>query len=605
MAETKREGPIVGLNARWDIMPLPLKIYCVAMFAITIFLFCAHLWSWTFWGYIIDPWLYKYLLFAALVPITLLWLPLRKKDRYTIPWYDYLWAGLVLAAFVYFAVKFWVISRVGWAPPPNAFVLVLAIIVFTACVENGRRMVSPIFAGLGLVIFSYPLFAESMPGVLWGKSFAIDDLLAQFAFTTLGLMGVPARVLGEIIIAFLMFAGMMIASGAAHFFINFSLALLGKTRGGPAKVAVFASALFGSISGSPKANIASTGAITIPAMKRTGYPPHYAAAVEAVASNGGVIMPPIMGGLAFVMSIITEVPYAQIIIAAFIPAVLYFWGCFVQVDGYAGKIGLRGLSRAEMPNLWQTLRGGWPVALALAFLVFGLVYMRWGVVAPVYAAALIFILSFRSRQTMMTPRRMVYALVTIGHLFVLITCIMTSVALVIIGIQASGAMISLTVAIVGGQYSLPVVLLIVTVVCYVFGMIGVAMPIYIILAVTFIPGLVAATGLNFMAMHLFIIYLINMQSITPPVASDAFFAATVAGARPMRTAWTSMRIGVVLLFIPFFFLFSPALVLEGPILESVYLFAQALVGIWILGSGLEGYMAKVGRLSGWSRPLLV
>jgi len=231
--------------------------------------------------------------------------------------------------------------------------------------------------------------------------------------------------------------------------------------------------------------------------------------------------------------------------------------------------------------------------------------MRWGAIAPVYASGLMFVLSFRSRKTMMTPRRTAEALVTIGGLIVLITAIMLCVGFILIGVQSTGAFVALTTELMGGGQSLTMILLIALAVCYIFGMIGVAMPIYIVLAVTFVPSLVGATGLNFLAVHLFLIYYINMQGITPPVCTVAFLGAAMAGSPPMKTGFTSMRLGIVLLFLPFFFLFNPALILQGTILRTIYLFALCLVGIWILGSGLEGYLLKVGRLSLWSRPVLV
>ena len=592
-------------QSRYESLPLPLKIFCVVAFVIAIAMFCMYLFSWSIGGWILEGTLYYYLLFACLAPCVFLFLPARKRDRGRVPWYDIVLAALMFGSFIYCASSYWAISRVSWVPAPNTFTLVLACIVGVGAIEGGRRMAGPMFAGLAILLFTFPLYADKMPGVLWGLSFPPDILISMYAYSVGGLLGVPSRVLGEILLGFLMFAGMLIASGATEFFLNFALALVGRTRGGPAKVAVLASGFFGSLSGSPMANVASTGAITIPAMKKTGYPPHYAGAIEAVASSGGVIMPPIMGGLAFVCSAITDTPYAVIVIAAFLPAILYYFGLLVQVDSYAARVGLRGLRPEDIPNIWKTLKEGWPFILVLAFLVFGLIYMRWGVAAPIYAAGLMFVLSFRSRKTMMTPRRIVEALVTIGGLIVLITAIMLCVGFILIGVQAPGSFVSLTTWLMGGGQSLAMVLLIAVAVCYIFGMIGVAMPIYIVLAVTFVPALVTATGLNFLAVHLFLIYYINMQGITPPVCTVAFLSAAMAGSAPMRTGFTSMRLGIVLLFLPFFFLFNPALILQGTILETIYLFALCLVGIWILGSGLEGYLLKVGRLSWWSRPLLV
>jgi TRAP-type uncharacterized transport system fused permease subunit len=220
-----------------------------------------------------------------------------------------------------------------------------------------------------------------------------------------------------------------------------------------------------------------------------------------------------------VCSAITDTPYAVIVIAAFLPAILYYFGLLVQVDSYAARVGLRGVRPEDIPNIWKTLKEGWPFILVLAFLVFGLIYMRWGVAAPIYAAGLMFFLPFflsflslflpfflPSRRMMMTPRRFVEALVTIGGLIVLITAIMLCVGFILIGVQAPGSFVALTTWLMGGGQALATILLIAVAVCYIFGMIGVAMPIYIVLAVTFVPTLVTATGLNFLAVHLFLIY---------------------------------------------------------------------------------------------------
>jgi len=353
------------------------------------------------------------------------------------------------------------------------------------------------------------------------------------------------------------------------------------------------------------ANIVTTGSITIPAMKRMGYPSHYAGAIEAVASTGGVIMPPVMGSIAFIMVIIADIPYAVIIAGAFIPAVLYYWGLLVQVDAYAARVGLKGIPREEIPSLWQTLKGGWPYITVIAFLVFGLLYMRWGAVTPFYASVLLLILSFTRRETMMTPKRIVAVLATVGNLITYMISILLPIGLIIIGLQATGTITALTIPIIklGGE-NVFIVLFIAIVVCYLFGMIGVTGVPYIILAVCVIPALVEATGLSKLGFHLFIMYYLLMAHITPPICISAFIAGALAGAPPFKTGFTAMRLAVVLYFIPFFYLFNPALILEGPILETLYLFALCLVGIWILASGLEGYLLKVGRLSLWSRPLL-
>jgi TRAP transporter 4TM/12TM fusion protein len=431
--------------------------------------------------------------------------------------------------------------------------------------------------------------------------------MASFAYGMQGMLGLPAQVTGTILIGFLMFAGVLIATGAAKFFLNLALALMGKYRGGPAKVAVIASGFFGSMSGATPANIVATGSVTIPAMKGIGYPPHYAGAIEAVASNGGSIMPPVMGAVAFIMAILADVPYTTVMIAAFVPALLYYWGLLVQVDSYAARTGLTGLPREQLPSLWKTLKEGWHFILVLAFLVFGLIYMRWGALAPVYSSGLMLVLSFTQRESMVTPRKFLDILATVGNLITYIIAVLFPLGLLLMGLQITGSLTSLTSSIVLMAGSNVIyILLIAVLVCYLFGMVGIVLIPYVVLAVIALPAIVAATGMNLLALHFFLIFYIMTSGITPPVCVFAFIAAALAGARPFKTGFTAMRLAIVLYFIPWFFVFNPALILQGDnIPETLYLFALCLVGIWILGSGLEGYLLKVGRLTLWPRIFLV
>ncbi len=453
---------------------------------------------------------------------------------------------------------------------------------------------------------SYPLYCEHLPGILWGAGHSITHITSAFAYGRLGMLGVPAQVTGEILMGFLLFAGVLIASGAGTFFLNFSLALMGRFRGGPAKVAVISSGLFGSLSGSTITNVIATGSVTIPTMKRAGYPPHYAGAIEAVASAGGTVMPPVMGSVAFLLSILTGISYAVICIAAFIPALLYYWGLIVQVDSYAARVGLRGLPREEIPSLWGTLKEGWPFVAVLFFLVFALVYMRWEARSPVYASGLMILLSYTNRKTMMTPRRLWSTLVTVGGLITFLMAVLFCVALLLLGVQITGTLTALVAKIIMlGAENLVPILAIAGLTCYIMGMVGMAIVPYIVMAVTAIPAIATATGLPVLAVHLFVIFYLMTSGLTPPVCIAAFTGAALAGARPMKTGFTAMRLAIVVYFIPWFFVFNPALILEGPILVTIYLFAICVTGIWILASGLEGYMLWVGILNSWSRPVLV
>jgi TRAP transporter 4TM/12TM fusion protein len=486
------------------------------------------------------------------------------------------------------------------------FHLTIGTIYCILALEGGRRVGGPVFLTLCVITWVYPLFAGYMPGILWGLNFSFARTVGNFAFSTNGMLGLPAEVMGEVLIGFLLFAGMLMASGAGRFFLNLSLCIMGRFRGGPAKVAVLASGFFGSLSGSAIANVIATGAITIPTMKRSGYPPHYAGAIEACASTGGVIMPPVMGAIAFIMAVITGIEYAQILIAAFIPALLYYFGLLMQVDAYAAKVGLRGLPKEEIPSLKKTLKEGWPFIAVLFFLVFLLLYLRLGAVAPIYASGLMFVLAFFNKETMMTPKRIVETISVIGSIVTQSMAIMLPLGFIIGGLMMTGVSGSITTELVAlGGGSLILVLLIGVAGCYLLGCIGMGGAAYIFLAVTMAPALIKIGELNILATHLFIICFTIMGGITPPIGIVGFVASALAGANPMKTLVTSMRLGLVLLFFPFFFLFNPALVLQGSYLDTIYLFVLCVVGIGILTGGLEGYLLKVGRLQLWQRLLLV
>jgi TRAP-type uncharacterized transport system fused permease subunit len=278
----------------------------------------------------------------------------------------------------------------------------------------------------------------------------------------------------------------------------------------------------------------------------------------------------------------------------------------VQVDCYAAKANLSGLPPEEVPSIWQTLKQGWTYLLVIAFLIFGLIYMRWGIRSAIYASALMILLSYTKPSTFITPRKFLDILREVGVNVIRMMAILLPTGFLMISIYITGTMTNLTVAIVSlGGSSVVLILLIAVVLSYIMGMVGISFIAYIVLAVVAVPGLISATGMSELAIHLFLIYWLLTTVITPPVAICAFVAANLANAPPMKTAWTASRLAIVIYFVPFFFVFNPALVLEGPIYETIYLFALCLLGIWILSSGLEGYILKLGRLPLWTRSLLV
>src|SRR4030042_2391295 len=235
--------------------------------------------------------------------------------------------------------------------------------------------------------------------MLWGIRYSPFDLIDSLIFRQNGLLGIITKATSQLLLGFLVFSGVMLATGAGKFFMDIATALLGRYRGGPAKVSAVASGLFGSLSGSVYENIIGTVKFTIPAMKKIGYPSYYAAAIETVASTGGMLMPPVMGSVAFLMAMILGVEYRTIIIAAVLPSLLYYSGVLFQIDAYAAKVGIKGLPNEEIPSFVKVIRDGWLYLFVLFFLIFGLLYMRWESMAPWYASGIMILISFCKRST--------------------------------------------------------------------------------------------------------------------------------------------------------------------------------------------------------------
>lgn len=591
-------------TTRYQSLPLLAKIAFIVLCTAGVGCAVFYIFGFSIGGVILVDKAFYFFLIASFISSAYLILPMRKKDK-RLPWYDCLAAvsAFGIAAFFYFQAANIVLY--GWVHLP-LYYYVLALMLCLLVLETGRRMGGNIYALVCIVLGLYPIFAGYMPGILWGVSSSPLRTVGLNALGGEGLIGMPSKIIGDILIGFLLFAGILLASGAGKFFLDLALALCGRFRGGPAKVAVISSAFFGSLSGSVMSNIVSTGSFTIPAMKRTGYPAHYAGAIEACASTGGVIMPPVMGAIAFVMAAFLNIDYANILMAAAIPSILYYFGLLLQVDAYAAKNGLLGLPREQCPPVTSTLKKGWPFVFVLVFLIWGLVYMHWEMMTPYYATGLLLILSFHSRETLMTPKRIVAALTSIGKLITQSVAIIMPVGFVISGLTVTGVGASFTAGLVTlGEGNIFLILIMGVAACYIMGMAGMVIAAYIFLAVTLAPAVIEVAQLNVLAVHLFIIYYTMLAVITPPVAGGAFIAAAVAGAPPMKTAYQSMRIGVMIYFIPFFFIFSPSLILQGPILETIYLLALCLLGIVVIAGGMEGYLLKVGKVGILARPFLV
>ena len=486
----------------------------------------------------------------------------------------------------------------GWefSAPEKMQWLSLALVLLA--IEGVRRTGGGVVTIIIVIFAVYPLVAGSMPGVLEGTSETLWDTVAYYALSTEALIGIPTRAFAGLVIGFLLFGVALQYTGGGQFFLNLAFSLLGYVRGGPAKVAIFASGLMGSMSGSVITNVLTTGALSIPAMKRIGFKPHVAGGVEACASTGGVLMPPIMGATAFIMAINLEVPYRDIVVAAVIPSVLYFFALFMQIDGYAAKNKLEGLPKAELPTVSQTLKDGWYYVAVFALLIYLLVFMQREAQAPFYATALLLIINQLHPKHRWNWERFVDFLLATGRLFAELAAILVGIGLIVGSLSYSGKIGTLAfelLQLAGNNVAL--LLILGALASFIMG-IGVTVTVaYIILALTLAPAL-TDSGLSLMGVHMFMLYWGMLSYITPPVALGSFAAASLAQANPMRTGFESMKLGTIIYFVPFFFVLDPGLIMQGEPLHILTVFSCAILGVVVLSTSLQGYLYGVGDLTG-------
>jgi TRAP transporter 4TM/12TM fusion protein len=415
------------------------------------------------------------------------------------------------------------------------------------------------------------------------------------------IIGIPMQVVAELVIGFVIFGSVLVITKGSDFFMELASALLGHSRGGPAKVAVMGSGILGSLSGSVISNILTSGPFSIPTMRRVGYPASYAAAIEACASTGATLMPPVMGTVAFVMASFLGVQYSTIVIAAVIPALLFYVALLLQVDMYAARRGLKGLPRTEIPAIWPVLKSGWPYLLSLAVLIFVLMGLRMEARSPYYASLVMLIATSFKKETRLSLRRAKDLLLDVSKNIASLVAVLAGIGLVVGGLSytgVAGAFARELLLYAGGNTALMLIAGAVT--SFVLGMGMTVTACYIFLSILLAPALVQA-GLNPIASHLFILYWGMLSYITPPVALAAITAANLAGSRPMQTGFHAMRLGMPLFVLPFIFVYDPALIMDGTWPQIIERISLTLIAIWAVTSAFESWIYKVGRIGTVSR----
>ena len=455
-----------------------------------------------------------------------------------------------------------------------------------------RRVTGWVLPAIILFFICVTMFQQFLPGVLRGIGFPIEQLLFSVYVGDAGIFGRPLDVAANIVIVYLIFGALMHRCGASHWFMDMALALTGWSRGGPAKAAVLASAMFGSISGSPSGNSATTGVFTIPLMKRIGYTGAFAAAVEAVASSGGMILPPVMGAIAFLMAEWINVPYVEIVFAAAIPAVLYFFIVFFSVHLQAKKDGVAPLSTSELPSFKAVFIRGWYYLVPMLGLFYFLIVAALPPgIAGVYACLFVLGASFLSkdRSNWLLPRLFLQALEEGVTRWVVIAVITGGVGMMIGAIELSGVGLKFSrfiIDLAGGH--LVLAMLFVGVVSLFVGMGLDATPAYITLATLMAPALIRM-GVSDIAAHLFVIYWGLASFFTPPTCIAVFVTSGIAGSRVWETGGEAVRLGIAAFVIPFAFVFNPGLLLQGELIDMVFAIITAVFGAAFFAMGIRGY----------------
>ncbi len=523
------------------------------------------------------------------------------RDR--VPWYDIVAAVLAFLIPLYLMTHYRQSQYGAWAFSPPTLVVYLGVIMVALVIEGTRRAAGTFMATAALLLALSPLYVHFLPGIFKGATFGIHRIVGTLFISANGMFGSVMSVFILTFLLFIFFGVVLQAAGAGRFFTNIALALLGETRGGAAKVAVIASSLFGTVSGSATANVMVSGSFTIPMMKASGLPGERAAAIEAAASEGGILMPPVMGAVAFVMADFLGIPYWRVAVAAAVPAVLYYWCLFCQVHRYAVNHGLRGVPRDQVPPLGRTVIEGWHIPATFVVLVLTLFVLK---ISPGQAALWttisLFLFTALNKFTRSGIVKVIRESADSGRIFAQLAPIILAVGLIIGGLDLSGLSVSV-VQWMGGIASnnVATALLVVAAASFVLGTGLPAMAVYILLAILLAPVL-EGMGLNRIAVHLTILYWGILSDFTPPTAITPFVAAGFADASPLKTALHTMRFGVVIFLAPLFFVFRPVLILQDfQLLPFMLLFLFAVVGLWLLAQALEGYAPPETSTQRWMR----
>lgn len=530
-----------------------------------------------------------------LVPLAFICYPARPnspKDRPTV--WDLLWslAGMLSAGWVAVEAPRLQARWEGVSAVANTDII-FGLIAIVVLLEASRRAVTPWFSVTVAVFLAYMAAGPYLPGILYHRGFALDRFVeAVYLLSDEGIFGMLTGISVSVLFVFVVFAVFVSRTEVGNLMTTLAVRLASGSVGGPAKVSTIASGLYGSISGSSVANVYATGSFSIPMMKKIGFKPHFAGAVEAAASTGGLIMPPVMGAGAFIMAEITGIPYVQIAKAALLPSILYYFGILVTIhmEAKREKIGVGGFEDGELVSWFSLVRQSYYMLPLIAILV--LLAIGY---SPAMAAALstgvAFLLAMASRKNRMTLWQIVEALGEASVGATIVAVAMASAGIVVVALTRTGLGLSLSSLILGlAQDHLLLSLLLLMVLTFILGM-GIPTSASYVIAATIGGQIVYRMGVDPLAFHLFIFYFAIISEVTPPVGVTAFAAAQLAGSEPFRTGIQAFKLGIAGYVVPFIFVFHPALLMRGSPLETMVIFLRAALVIYLLVGFFSQWLA--------------
>ena len=599
---------------------VPKHIASWACIALSVFVILLN----TVWR--LSPQMHRASFVAVIILFSFIFYPARKNDAMRenyVPWYDLALGLIGAAAFFYYVYNFrTIVGQMGRYTVIDFWVAVVGILVLF---ETCRRVVGIPLMVVVAVFIAYAYFGKYIPGDFGHAGYTPQRIINFLFYTTEGIIGTPIAVCSTFIFVFVLFGSFLDKTGIGQFFIDLANSIAGKAVGGPAKVAVISSALQGTVSGSSVANTVGTGSFTIPMMKRMGYQPHFAGAVEAAASTGGQLMPPVMGAAAFLMAEITGLPYSRIILGAAIPAVLYFSSIFVAVHFEAKKIGLKGMPKEEVPNFGKLVFQKGHLLLAVFAIVFFLSRGYSTTRSALYAILVAIAVSMFRKDTRMTPKSFLSALeegaknsISVG-----VACAMAGMIVGVVTMTGLGMTFAKALQNIAALISIEFIrLLVVLFFCMVASLIlGMGVPTtanYVIMATVTAP-IVIRLGIPLLAAHMFVFYFGIIADITPPVALAAYAGASIAKSDPMKTGLTASRLGIAAFIVPYVFALSPQILFIDPsvvgasrdvfystypsIISMVQVTISAFVGASSIAVALTGFIN--GKLAWWERLIIM